>query len=178
MLWEKPLTNTLEPRRVCGGSIKYIPIPLTLMRRRALNLLLQSWRKSGELCIRDDVLRIATGMINMQVKETDTVIYTDSFQIAVHRSLIVTPRSFLTIVHHGLISVIIMSSETRGRVAGSSLAVNGRSLSRASGLKPPVCPDNSELVWSDECRVWVYCEPVNRLNTKWNLGFAFMRIGF
>ena len=53
-------------------------------------------------------------------------------------SLMVTPRSFFTIVHHGLISVMMMISVTRGRVAGSSLAVKGKSRSRALGWMPPV----------------------------------------
>lgn len=43
-------------------------------------------------------------------------------------------------VHHGETSVMIMSSSTRGRVAGSSFCVNGRSRSRESGLYPLVCP--------------------------------------
>ena len=67
-----------------------------------------------------------------------TVDDTDSFHIVVQTSLMVTPRSFLTIVHQGLISVMMMSSVTRGSVAGSSLAVKGKSRSRADGCIPPV----------------------------------------
>ena len=52
----------------------------------------------------------------------------------------VTPWGFLTIVHHGLISVMMMRVSTRGSVAGSSFAVNGKSRSRDSKLNPPVCP--------------------------------------
>ena len=50
----------------------------------------------------------------------------------------VTPLGFLMMVHHGLNSVMMMSSSTRGMVAGSSFAVNGMSRSRASWLYPPV----------------------------------------
>lgn len=57
---------------------------------------------------------------------------THSLKIVVQISPSVTPCGFFTIVHHGLNSVMIMSSSTRGMVAGSSFAVKGISRSRAS----------------------------------------------
>lgn len=42
---------------------------------------------------------------------------------------------------------MITNSWTRGSVAGSSLAVNGISLSRASGLNPEVDPISPQNVW-------------------------------
>lgn len=71
---------------------------------------------------------------------------THSFQIVVQMSPSVTPRSFLMIVHHGLFSVMRISSPTRGSVAGSSFCVNCRSSSRAPGLKPPVWPAYSNSI--------------------------------
>lgn len=65
---------------------------------------------------------------------------THSFQMVVQMSFMVTPAGFLMIVHHGVYSVMMMISETRGSVAGSSLLVKGRSLSRASALNPVVWP--------------------------------------
>lgn len=61
-------------------------------------------------------------------------------------SFIVTPAGFFTIVHQGENSVMIMSSPTRGRVAGSSFAVKGRSRSRASALKPVACPEKRTML--------------------------------
>ena len=61
--------------------------------------------------------------------------------MVVQTSCRVTPRSFLTIVHHGEDSQMTTNSWTRGSVAGSSFAVNGISLSRASGLNPEVDPN-------------------------------------
>ena len=60
--------------------------------------------------------------------------------MVVQTSCNVTPFSFLTIVHHGEDSQMTINSWTRGSVAGSSLAVKGTSLSRASGLNPEVEP--------------------------------------
>ena len=55
-------------------------------------------------------------------------------------SAMLTPRSFFTIVHHGVAFVMMMTSDIRGKVATSSFTVNGSSRSGLSALKPPVWP--------------------------------------
>ena len=101
-----------------------------------------------------------------------------SFQIVVQTSNRVTPRSFLTIVHHGEDSQITTNSWTRGSVAGSSLAVNGISLSRASGLNPEVDPviatkKLKNVKSMDEPEGL----PVWRWKMRWKPGFEFVRMG-
>lgn len=99
-----------------------------------------------------------------------------SFQICEQTSPRLTPRSFFTIVHHGDISVMIISWLTRGRVAGSSLAVKAKSLSLASGLNPPVWPEwiVSSIVEEEAQRRE---EPVAMLNRRWKSEFEPARIG-
>ena len=57
-----------------------------------------------------------------------------SLQIVPIMSCRVTPFGFFTIEHHGLARVMTYNSVTRGRVATSSLASNGRSRSVDSAL--------------------------------------------
>ena len=134
-----------------SGGIIHVPSGgiVLVIRRGPAQGILQSWRERCEFPIRHIVISISKVQL---YQNTDFSRYrirgqTYSFQMVVQTSCSVTPRSFLTIVHHGEDSQITTSSWTRGSVAGSSLAVKGRSLSRASGLNPEVEPVSPQKVW-------------------------------
>jgi len=77
---------------------------------------------------------------------------------------------------------MITNSWTRGSVAGSSLAVNGISLSLASGLNPEVDPISPQKKFGGRSAsiMSIYGRdglPVCRWKMRWKPGFEFVRMG-